>query len=75
MGRVRKGEGCGVEGCGERAVRSLPGEVSAVLERAGLKVAAKRGRVYLCEKHYKSYKKLVKRERKAERWRTGAVPR
>ena len=65
MGKISKGVECSVKGCGEPAVRSL----SAQKVGAVLKINVSRGRAYLCEKHYKEYKKLTKEERRIERWR------
>ncbi len=65
MGKVSKGVKCSVEGCEEPAVRSISAQkVSHVL-----RISISRGRAYLCEKHYKEYKKLTREERRIERWR------
>jgi len=65
LGRVRKGVLCSVRGCGKEAVRSLSVEK---VKAAGLDVEGGR-RAYLCEKHYREYKKRTRRERRAELWR------
>ena len=65
MGKVSKGVKCSVKGCEEPAVRSISAQkVSHVL-----RISISRGRAYLCEKHYKEYKKLTREERRIERWR------
>ena len=65
MGKVAKGVTCSVDGCEGRAVKSISAEkVGAIL-----KISVSGGRAYLCEKHYKEYKKRTKEERRIERWR------
>ena len=71
MGRVRKGTPCSVKGCKREAVRSLPLDK---VKAAGLNVEGGR-RAYLCEEHYKEYKKRTKKQRKAELWRFKALTR
>lgn len=68
MGRIDKGEKCGVSGCGREAVRSLSAEK---VKAAGLKVSSER-RAYLCKEHYKEYKKNTKKDKKLEKWRYSA---
>jgi hypothetical protein len=65
MGRVSKGVNCSVAGCGNKAVRSISAERAG---SAKLTVPEK-GRVFLCEDHYKELKKKLKKERMIERWR------
>ncbi|MBC7131095.1 hypothetical protein H5T51_07765 [Candidatus Bathyarchaeota archaeon] len=65
MGRVSKGEKCSVIGCSNEAKRSLS---SDKVKLAGLKIDSGR-RAYLCESHYKEYKKKTKKDRKVEKWR------
>ena len=65
MGKIAKGQRCTVVGCDAPAVRSLPADDVA---RAGLKLEGGR-RAYLCEEHYKEYKRRTKKERRLERWR------
>lgn len=69
MGRISKGETCSVEGCDQPAVRSLSPVEASVLEKLGYKLVEKHRRIYLCEKHYKEYKKLRKKEERLEKWR------
>ena len=71
MGRVKRGTPCSVKGCEREAVRSLSLDKVKV---AGLDVEGVR-RVYLCEEHYKEYKKRTKKQRKAELWRFKALTR
>ena len=64
MGKVSKGEKCTF--CDEPAIRSI----SAVEASKYFKLHAEpRGRVYLCKKHYKEYKKMSKEDRELERLR------
>ena len=65
MGKVSKGVKCSVVGCENRAVKS----VSAQRIPSGMKVEAAGRRAYLCEKHWKEFKKLTKDERRIERLR------
>jgi hypothetical protein len=69
LGRVSKGEKCSVLGCGKEAKRSLSADK---VKASGLKVGSER-RAYLCEGHYKEYKKKTKKERKIEQWRYKGV--
>jgi len=65
VGKVSKGVRCSVAGCEDRAVKS----VSAQRIPSGMKVEALGRRAYLCEKHWKEFKKLTRKERKLERMR------
>jgi len=65
LGRVKKGVRCSVVGCEKEAVRSISSEQMAGV---GLEVGSVR-RVYLCEEHYKLYKKRKRKERMIEAWR------
>lgn len=69
MGRISKGEKCSVTGCGKEAKRSLPAEK---VKMAGMNISGEK-RAYLCENHYKDYKKKTKKERKIEQWRYKGV--
>ncbi len=63
---------CSVEGCGEEAVHELSYIDAKILEeKEGVKLKVyhahpprRPGVVYLCEKHYKLWKRLSKEERK-----------
>ncbi|RLE89963.1 MAG: hypothetical protein DRN04_15735 [Thermoprotei archaeon] len=66
---VSKGKKCSVNGCEEHAERSLSYVEAKVLEKEGLKLSPHLGRVYLCGKHYKLYKKIRKKEKRLEKWR------
>lgn len=69
MGKVAKGVKCSVPGCGEQAACSIASQrVSSTM-----KVKLEGRRAYLCEKHYKEFKKLTRMERKVERWRYSIV--
>ena len=65
MGKVAKGIKCSVVGCEEQAVKSI----AAQRIPSSMKVEVSGRRAYLCEKHYKEFKKLTKQERMVERWR------
>lgn len=65
MGRVDSGVNCSVEGCSELAVRSISAEKART---AGLRIGDER-RAYLCKEHYKSLKKLTKKDREIEMMR------
>ncbi len=64
---------CSVEGCEKEALHELSYNEARILEeKAGLKLKVYHARpprrpgiVYLCEEHYKLWKKLTKQERKA----------
>jgi len=68
LGKIAKGQKCTVVGCSAPAVRSLPAEKVA---EAGLRLEGGR-RAYLCEEHYKEYKRRTRRKRRLERWRLTA---
>jgi hypothetical protein len=64
LGKVSKGEKCSL--CSGPAVRSLSAsEASKYFEVE----AEARGRVYLCKRHYKEYKKRSEEVRELERLR------
>jgi len=65
LGRVDSGINCNVEGCSEPAVRSISADK---VRAAGLRVGSER-RAYLCKEHYKSMKKLTKKDREIEMMR------
>lgn len=66
MGRIAKGARCTVAGCGKDAVRSIS---TPKAKSAGLDVEGRH--TYLCEEHYKDYKKGSRKERQLEKWRHG----
>jgi len=70
LGKVGKGVKCSVSGCGSEAARSLSAEK---VRKAGLSVSSSERRAYLCESHYKEFKKRTKKERKIEQWRFKGV--
>lgn len=68
LGRIRKGELCGVIGCNNQAVKSLSySDIS--LAQLSFKVEVKGSKVYLCKRHYREFKKAVKKLKRIERWR------
>jgi len=70
LGRVKKGELCSIKGCRNRAVKSISSvKALNVLSKLNLDVVDKGGRrVYLCELHYKMFKKATKKDRLIEKW-------
>jgi hypothetical protein len=74
MGKVKQGVECSVEGCTEKAVRSFSSNKGReAMQAVGARVKDERARrVYLCQKHYKVYKKQVKQDKKVDKWRFGA---
>jgi len=66
LGRVDRGVKCSVAGCQADAVRSI------ALKRAGeagLSLSGESRRAYLCEAHYKEFKKARRSVDKIERMR------
>jgi hypothetical protein len=66
LGRVDRGVLCSVQGCSNKAERSLSREQ---LAGSGLTAGGEGRRVYLCREHYKAWKKATKKEKSAERAR------
>ena len=66
LGRVDKGEKCSVEGCSNDAIRSIS---LNTVRSSGLKLKDTK-RAYLCQEHYKEFKKRSKADRKIDslRW-------
>lgn len=64
MGRVGKGQKCSVEGCTQDATRAVNVEKARA---ANLKFEGKD--CYVCEEHYKAYKKGSKKMDQIEKWR------
>lgn len=61
-----KQEVCGVSGCGQEAVRSVPlDKAKDVL--SGKSLAADFRRVHLCREHYRAFRKATKKDRELER--------
>lgn len=66
MGKISKGQKCTVKGCENDALRSINvGKAQA----AGLEVEGRTA--YLCETHYKIFKKGNKKTSQIEKWRHG----
>lgn len=64
--RRKEAESCAISGCKEEAVRSIPaGKLKGALPDASFE--RERGRVRICKKHYKKYKKATKEDREIER--------
>ena len=64
MGKIKKGVNCSVQGCNEKAIRSVS---VAKAKQAGLSVEGRR--TYLCKEHYKEFKRGNKKNDMIERWR------
>lgn len=73
LGKIDKGVNCSIVGCNNSAFRSLSySEFSRVASRAGLSIGSNvPRRVYLCEDHYKVFKKFLRKEKMYEKWRYG----
>ena len=68
MGKIEKGIKCSLIGCEKIAVRSVSAGQAA---SSGLKVEDQK-RTYLCDDHYKEFKKKSKGARQVEKWRWSA---
>lgn len=68
VGKIKKGEGCSVSGCTNAAVRSLSPSYASEMKRAGYSLKES-VRLYLCEPHYKEFKKIRSKEDRLEKWR------
>ena len=64
LGKIDKGQKCSEEGCGKPAVRSVNVEKAKV---AGIKFEGRD--CYVCEEHYKQFKKGSKKVDQIEKWR------
>ncbi|HDO20414.1 MAG: hypothetical protein NDF53_02325 [archaeon GB-1867-097] len=73
MGRIRKGEICSICGCERRAVKSMAFSTAInALSKLNLKVKNSNARrIYLCEFHYKLFKKATRKDRMFEKWWRG----
>ena len=60
MGKVSKGVSCSVSGCSNNAVRSLNADK---VKQAGLDIGSGSKRAYLCNDHYKEWKKEMKQSK------------
>lgn len=67
MGRVNKCISCSVQGCEEKAERSM--SESKGMMASDLDIVSSNKRVYLCRNHYKEWKKSTKDDRENERAR------
>ena len=71
LGKIKQGTTCTVEGCNEKAVRSVASDkVTGPLQQAEATLTPGRlRRAYLCKNHYKVVKKGQRQEKKVEKWR------
>ena len=67
MGKISKGIECSVDGCGAKAIRSMPFEK---VKKIDLKINEGR-RAYLCREHYREFKKKSKKDSVIDKWRIG----
>lgn len=74
MGKIKHGTVCSVEGCNEKAIRSFAADkAKEALQPTGAALKDERARrTYLCQKHYKLFKKQTKQDKKVDKWRYGA---
>jgi hypothetical protein len=66
LGKIDKGQKCTVRNCSKDAVRSVSVPKA---KAAGLNVEGKSA--YVCEEHYKEFKKGNKKSDQIEKWRFG----
>jgi hypothetical protein len=66
LGRIGKGQKCTVRNCGKDAIRSVN---VAKAKAAGLDVEGRKA--YVCEEHYKQFKKGNRKTDQIEKWRHG----
>lgn len=66
MGKIGKGQKCTVMNCKNDAIHSVN---VAKAKAAGLNVSGKDA--YVCEEHYKQFKKGNKKSDQIEKWRHG----
>lgn len=66
LGRVDKGVKCSVAGCSGEAVRSVAFKKAG---EAGLRLSGEARRAYLCEAHYREFKKARRNVDRIERMR------
>jgi len=61
---------CSVKGCEETAEKALSiSEALKAFRSTQLSIEKGSRKAYLCKKHYKEYKKAVKKEKKLLKWR------
>lgn len=64
--REKEAETCEISGCDEEAVRSIPsGKLKSALP--DVSIEKERGRMRICKKHYREYKKATKEDRELHR--------
>ncbi|MGQ9478809.1 MAG: hypothetical protein ACUVQ0_02145 [Thermoproteota archaeon] len=66
MGKIGRGVKCSVAGCQAEAVRSIA--YKTVVE-AGLRLEGEARRAYLCEQHYREFRKARRSVERVERMR------
>lgn len=71
MGKIKQGTICSVEGCNNNAIRSFSKDkVIQALQKGGVNLTeSRRRRAYLCQEHYKLFKKHQRQEKKIDKWR------
>jgi hypothetical protein len=66
LGKVARGVGCSVSNCGGQAVRSISAQS---MTGSSLKVSTEQRKAYLCDDHFKQWKKETKKAREVDRLR------
>jgi hypothetical protein len=62
----KEAETCSITGCGEEAARSVPAnKLKSALP--DVSIERDRGRVRICKRHYRKYKKATKEDRELHR--------
>jgi len=67
MGKVRKGVECSIHNCIDHAVKSI--SLKNIPSNIGFQFKSGGRSIYLCEKHYKVIKKVIKKKTNLERER------
>lgn len=73
MGKIKQGTTCTIEGCNEAAIRSFGADrvIDALRDAGPALKPGRHRRAYLCQEHYKVFKKQRKQEKKIDKWRYG----
>ncbi|UCH36996.1 MAG: hypothetical protein JSV76_04720 [Candidatus Bathyarchaeota archaeon] len=67
MGKTEKGVKCSVFSCDKKSIRSIS---TKKVEASGLSIErSKQKRAYLCDKHYKEFKKKSRNAKRVDQWR------
>ncbi|MBS7658432.1 MAG: hypothetical protein QXL69_06560 [Candidatus Bathyarchaeia archaeon] len=66
MGKIKKGIQCSILNCNKPAVKYVSKEK---LSEVKFSLNSESGKAYLCEEHYKMFKKKIRSIKKLEKWR------